>query len=193
MVGNDIVDLAEAQRASRWQRSGFLDKIYTPEEQSLIHAAKDSFRMVWQLWSMKESAYKVYIQAGGTRFFNPRKIVCRLETPQKGQVQINHCRFSTQSSLQAGHIASTAVSQAKVTDIHIGKVLQLPLDSVSQQSAFLHTHLMQVFASHHDLDVAELRISKTAAGVPFFQYKDKTLPTSVSMSHHGQFGTYVWM
>ena len=33
MVGNDIVDLAEAKKASNWQRPRFLEKLFTPNEQ----------------------------------------------------------------------------------------------------------------------------------------------------------------
>ena len=42
MIGNDIVDLALAQKESNWKRKGFLNKIFTEKEQLLILNAKNN-------------------------------------------------------------------------------------------------------------------------------------------------------
>ena len=63
-----------------------MQKIFTLKEQSIIATSADPFKTVWRLWSMKESAYKVFIQAGGIRFFNPTKIECSLHSLENGQV-----------------------------------------------------------------------------------------------------------
>lgn len=78
MIGNDIVDLAQAKRESNWRRRGYLDKIFTPDEQQLIQAAIDPDQMVWLLWSMKESAYKRAVRRTHNRAFAPSKIACHL-------------------------------------------------------------------------------------------------------------------
>ena len=49
MVGNDIVDLNEASRASNWQRPRFLDKLFSEQEQAYINSAEKAFKMVWRL------------------------------------------------------------------------------------------------------------------------------------------------
>ena len=49
MIGNDIVDLDLAQKKSNWRRKGFLNKIFTLQEQSLIHNDFNPERMVWNL------------------------------------------------------------------------------------------------------------------------------------------------
>jgi len=68
MVGNDIIDLGETRRSTNWERPGFVQKIFTPKEQGFINASADPFSIVWRLWSMKESAYKVFLQTGVDRF-----------------------------------------------------------------------------------------------------------------------------
>ena len=78
MIGNDIVDLALAKRESNWRRAGFLAKIFTAHEQHLIDAATDPDQMVWLLWSMKESAYKLAIRRTQNRAFAPIKLACCL-------------------------------------------------------------------------------------------------------------------
>ncbi|RZM18358.1 MAG: 4'-phosphopantetheinyl transferase superfamily protein, partial [Pedobacter sp.] len=53
MIGNDIVDLLQASKDSDWNRKGYLDKIFTEEEQFLIASEMHSSLVVWLLWSMK--------------------------------------------------------------------------------------------------------------------------------------------
>ena len=78
MTGNDIVDMATAATESNWKRKGFLEKIFTQKEQEYIHKAASPTQMVWKLWSMKESAYKIYTRQFGGRFFAPLKLSCTL-------------------------------------------------------------------------------------------------------------------
>ena len=56
MIGNDIVDLALAEKESNWKRKGFIDKIFTPQEQSLIKTSINQEIIIWNLWSRKEAA-----------------------------------------------------------------------------------------------------------------------------------------
>ena len=90
MIGNDLVDLKLANIQSNWQRKGFLDKLFTPKEQEYILNADNPFETVWLLWSMKESAYKAYLQIYGCRFFAPKKLACSLLSKNKGTVLINN-------------------------------------------------------------------------------------------------------
>ena len=67
MIGNDIVDLALAKKESNWKRNRFLDKIFTETEQLLIFHSENPEIMVWNLWSRKEAAYKIYNRETGIR------------------------------------------------------------------------------------------------------------------------------
>jgi phosphopantetheinyl transferase (holo-ACP synthase) len=62
VIGNDIVDLALARKESNWKRPG-LNKIFTTKEQLLISSAENPNTMVWNLWSRKRAAYKIYNRA----------------------------------------------------------------------------------------------------------------------------------
>lgn len=76
MLGNDIIDLALAQKESNWQRKGFLNKIFTPSEQVLILNASQPEIMVWNLWSRKEAAYKIYNRQTQVRAYIPLQLEC---------------------------------------------------------------------------------------------------------------------
>jgi hypothetical protein len=79
VIGNDIIDLDLAMQESHWQRPGYLDKIFTPEEQSMIAHAEDSTLMVWLLWSRKEAVYKIINRLSHVRTYAPLKYQCSKE------------------------------------------------------------------------------------------------------------------
>jgi len=76
VIGNDIVDLELAHKESNWQRKGFLDKIFTPQEQYQIRSSIIPDLTVWSFWSRKEAAYKIYNRQNGFRKFNPIQFEC---------------------------------------------------------------------------------------------------------------------
>jgi len=85
MIGNDIVDLLQADRDSNWNRKGYLNKIFTEEEQFLISSDMHPSLMVWLLWSMKEAAYKINSRESKLRTFAPVKLRCNNLVIRKGK------------------------------------------------------------------------------------------------------------
>ena len=61
-IGNDIVDLELAKAQNNWKRKGFLEKLFTKKEQEKIINSNNPFLTIWLFWSMKEAAYKCYVQ-----------------------------------------------------------------------------------------------------------------------------------
>ena len=108
MIGNDIIDLRFAETESNWQRKGFLDKQFTSREQVVIKSSEDPFMKVWQFWSMKEAAYKIYTQLTEERFFAPKKFECEFTSGSKGIVCFQNQKFYTTSILNRTYIFTVA-------------------------------------------------------------------------------------
>jgi phosphopantetheinyl transferase (holo-ACP synthase) len=112
MIGVDIVDLQQARLDSNWRRKGYLDKLFTATEQSLIAAAPDADQMVWLLWTMKESAYKIDSRKTGLRSFAPVKLVCSEVVIDganaTGMVSYRTERYYTHSELHQDYIRTIA-------------------------------------------------------------------------------------
>ncbi|WP_145856967.1 4'-phosphopantetheinyl transferase family protein [Pedobacter suwonensis] len=108
MLGNDIVDLNLAKIQSNWRRKNYLDKIFTTEEQLLIAWANDPDEMVWLLWSMKESAYKIHNRKTGIRDFSPKSLNCAVYADSLGEVNINNCTYFTKSNIETTFIHTIA-------------------------------------------------------------------------------------
>jgi len=123
VIGNDVVDLDLARHQSNWRRKGYLDKIYTSEEQLLIAAAAHPDQMLWLLWSMKESAYKIHNRKTGIRNFAPTALACKLislDGEIKGAVTVDHQTYFTKSEFSLTYVHTIAsASVNKLLDIAI--------------------------------------------------------------------------
>ena len=97
MIGNDIVDLQLAQSESNWRRKGFLDKIFTNSEQNYILGALNSELMVWNLWSRKEAAYKIWNRNSKIREFNPIQFECFNVFEKSGFVNFGKQQYNTET------------------------------------------------------------------------------------------------
>ncbi len=113
MIGNDIVDLALAKKESNWKRKGFLDKIFTPKEQFLILNSQDPEIMVWNLWSRKEAAYKIYNRETGIRGYFPLQLKCYYENETLGTISCNGNIYFTQTIISDELVYSIAVVKKK--------------------------------------------------------------------------------
>lgn len=116
MIGNDIVDLALAKKESNWQRNRFLDKIFTKNEQQMILNDANPEIMVWNLWSRKEAAYKIYNRETGIRGFFPLQLDCSFENATLGTVSIKKKIYFTQSKIENDSIYTIAVAEKKHFD-----------------------------------------------------------------------------
>ncbi|KFF15076.1 4'-phosphopantetheinyl transferase family protein [Flavobacterium hydatis] len=116
MIGNDIIDLKTARQESNWKRKGFLDKIFTPEEQFLILNSEKPEIMVWNLWSRKEAAYKIYNRETKISGYFPTKLVCFYESANSGTVTINNTLYYTKTVITEDCIDTIAV--AKKNDLN---------------------------------------------------------------------------
>lgn len=144
MIGNDIVDLALAKKESNWKRKGFLDKIFTPKEQLLILNTINPEIMVWNLWSRKEAAYKIYNRESGIRAYLPLQLECHYENETLGIVTCCGNTYFTQTNISEEFIHSIAVVKKEYfnaikalnSDVTISKINGIPfiIDSQTQKA-----------------------------------------------------------
>ncbi len=111
MIGNDVIDLVWTRKESNWKRPGFLNKLFTSQEQLLITTAENPEVMVWNLWSRKEAAYKIYNRETGIRAYIPLQLECEYENESLGKVNCNGYTFYTQTVLSKDKIHTIALTQ----------------------------------------------------------------------------------
>ena len=110
MIGNDVVDLELSRKESNWQRKGFLDKIFTENEQILIQNAENQEIAVWNLWSRKEAVYKIWNRETRTSKLNPIQFECLDLDLEIGKVIYNSIVYYTKTEISKDLIYTIAVS-----------------------------------------------------------------------------------
>lgn len=132
MMGHDLVDLSLARQAHRWEREGFLEKIFTEAELSLVRTGEDFFTSLWWFWSQKEAVYKIANRNSGRRWFNPHAFqITGFEAESK--VLFDTETYTVRTHRQNDKIESIALSynvdftRVKSIDLnHIFKINKLP-------------------------------------------------------------------
>lgn len=116
MIGNDVVDLALAKKESNWKRTGFLQKIFTVNELLLIEESANPEILIWNLWSRKEAAYKIFNRETGIRSFIPQQLECFYFNDQVGFVLCNGEIYHTSTFISGDLIHSIAVTDVAYFD-----------------------------------------------------------------------------
>jgi phosphopantetheinyl transferase (holo-ACP synthase) len=161
MIGNDVIDLAATRKESNWQRTGFLEKLFSPAERKIISTYSSPEVMVWILWSMKEAAYKIYNRQTKRREFIPQQLLCSITAINDiftGEVRCNGFIYYSKTVLKHEFIHTIALTCTHDMD----KVNELENNAVF----------------------------KDEWSIPYI-YSDKNSKKPVSVSHHGRFSKTV--
>lgn len=159
MIGNDIVDLALARKESNWKRKGFLDKIFTQNEQLLLLNAANPEVTVWNLWSRKEAAYKIYNRQTQIRGYFPLQLECFdlgiIDGITFGKVMIKNYVYFTKTVITNQFIHTIAVVNPEDFD------------------------KIRTLENRNNI--------RKNNGIPYYLEKDNSASKPVSISHHGRF------
>lgn len=182
MVGNDIVDLNIAFSNSRWLSSRFVDKIFTSVEKKQIEESADAFQTIWRLWSMKESAYKIYLQQHKSPFFDPQKIQTQILSKTDGVATIQNYSYVTTTKCSTSYMYTES-------KFHESESLFSKLFATQQKhnSEYCKEQLINYFAHTYKKDPVFLQIKKNSLGVPKLFFKNELQNKSISITHHGDY------
>lgn len=184
MVGNDIVDISEAKRTSNWQRPRFLEKLFTNNEQGIIKNAPNPFLKVWQLWSMKEAAYKLYTQLYPSKFYNPKGFACFMKE-DFGIVKFKTFQCYVTTQITSEYIISEArLNQECMTS----KVIKFENKNPQKQSKTIRKALIETGIDRFDISTEQVKILSSKYGIPSLQIPSKIVPLSIT--HHGYYGAF---
>lgn len=175
VIGNDLIDLQRVAIESNWKRKGYLEKICTPDEQQLVREAEDPSVMLWLIWSMKESAYKILNRLTATRSYTPLSFACTtlLMDQNKATGQVFHPQgtFFTQSQVKGQLIHSIAVSQR----IHFPEIRVFEMKNIPD------------YVKHFNQCSDNYSLERNEMGLPEMTHLLTGKKHAVSVSHHGRY------
>ena len=179
MIGNDIIDVHLAEKESDWQRPGFLEKQFTVKEQNTILQSENPFEMMLIHWSLKESAYKIWVQQNQKRMFAPLQFECELHSETDGLVNWKNRKYYTSSIIEGYYIFTQATLEKETeTFSWIGSPSEI------------EERLKQRIEEKIGIPASDIEKRKSDLGVPNYYSQNKQITTSCSISHHGNYGAF---
>lgn len=188
MIGNDLVDFKLAEKQSNWRRSGFLDKVFSTNEQELILKADKPDVVVWKLWSMKESAYKARLRVQKRIRINPKNFECQVLPGNKGIVICEGRIYHTESEINDDYVHTLAFEEKFKTRL-LSNVIDIHQSSLGSRQ--LYNAAISSAEIGMNCDKNELMIKKNNLGIPELFRMGKKMLVLCSLSHHGRYGSYV--
>jgi len=186
MIGNDIVDFKTAALQSNWQRRGFLEKLFSENEQSLILNSQFPERRLWLLWAMKEATYKAHQRRFNLpRSFDPKQFNCEISardnTSVFGKIQIRDCSYYTQTFIGEDYLHCIASQfQHKKTE-----------HKILLHSTDIKQELILAVSELKKLPQAKISIKKDRNFIPYLTCDETAINCDFSLSHHGNYSAFV--
>ena len=195
MIGNDIVDLSITQIGEGVRRTRFLNKLFTDAEIGLVKNSKSEDLMIWLLWSIKESVYKIIVRQENRICYAPKSICCQnvisMENDSyESTVVYNNQHFASKSIIKGDCIHTIAFNEHELSE-----KIQFASFEVSQKessSLFLDQQVINALKIPKNGGTGQVRIQRDEMRIPHFYKEDREIG-KLSLSHHGRFKGYAYM
>jgi len=206
MIGNDLIDLRDADARPESFRPRFDERVFSAEERQAIARDASSLARRWAHWGAKEAAYKLARQVDSSYVFSPSRLVPRFETEESLIIHhatgLERCgRLVFPAPLPNGLEELEIRSLETAERVH---VVAVPLGSdwgsidlgieridVRTDDSSRAVRSFAIGGISRSLGVEAERISIGRRGrVPIVQLDDVTTSLSISLSHHGRWIAY---
>lgn len=109
MVGNDLVDLGDAETSAAEIHPRFDTRVFTVEELATLHGSVAPARLRWILWAAKEAAYKLARKEAPV-VFSPRRFRAVLVGSNRAVVTHARRSFAVTIAARRDHVHAVAHS-----------------------------------------------------------------------------------
>ena len=187
MIGNDIVDLGDADSRIAGHHPRFDERVFTPAERDLIVAGPAGERVRWLLWAAKESAYKAIRRADARAVFSPRALVVRPTSFVSATVEGAGRTLDVRLGGDDQHVHAIARDRAVGTGPVDGGVARLvPGADGASPSAAVRRLAVTTLARLLDVPERDLALDRDGR-LPRLWLGGRPSAAVLSLSHHGRF------
>ncbi len=190
MIGNDVVDLGDAESRAAGRHARFDDRVFAAVERELIAASPLGERARWVIWAAKESTYKAARKEDPRTVFAPRRFLVRFESATVrseitlgASVRVGDRRFRVDVAVDADHVHAVAYAAADPPDpiwtavgSHAGVA---PTDAVRRL-------VVATLSRGLGLPPDDLAIRRDGR-IPTLWLRGRRSLADLSLSHHGRF------
>lgn len=197
MLGNDVVDLRDADAKPETFRPRFDARVFAPVERRAIERDAQPQARRWAHWAAKEAAYKLAKQIDATFVFSPSKLVAHFNAPVDGSAgRVERCGTLGLPNMLTPGVRELELRSFETADwVHVLALpagsdweavvwAVAPLEVMADPSAAVRSLAVNRIAQ--DLGVERDRVTIGRRGrIPTVSIDDCDRTMAISLSHHG--------
>jgi len=197
MIGNDVVDLKDAEALPGAQHPRFDARVFAARERDWV-GADASGRRRWLLWACKEAAFKVARKLDRAAVWAPARFVVEFDVvPRRVRWRervfdvavhadedcVHACAWHS-ATFRAPIGAATVRERLAAYQREANRSLTVAASLAARVRAYALARACVALALR--LPLAEVEIA-TRGRIPFARHRGAPLSVDVSLSHHGRF------
>jgi phosphopantetheinyl transferase (holo-ACP synthase) len=186
-VGNDLVDLEDAEARLDGLHPRFEERVFTEAERSTLARSPHRQRLHWALWAAKESAYKALKRLDPSLAFSPRALEVTLDPGTlsgHGHATGRVVHGSLQLDLEVRSSGESVHAIARRRTAGASRILSGVEKTREDASVAVRRLATGAIGAALGVEPGELRISGRP---PLVWRGGLRLDLSLSLSHHGRF------
>ena len=188
MVGNDVVDLADAEVRSSPLHPRFDQRVFSPlerealQERAALETRAWPDRLRWILWAAKEAAYKLRKQSDPSTIFSPSRFEVSLDDALRGTVEHEGKRLRVEVTVVGDLVHAVATLSGSESEIVTG----VEASDRPNASRAVRTLTVRNLAQRLGLPESGLCVLRTGR-VPRLEVVGRNRRLDLSLSHHGRY------
>ncbi len=186
MLGNDVVDLADAEAAPGANHPRFDARVFRPQERRLLQTAGDARRMRWILWAAKESAYKAVRRCDPGAIFSPVRFEVALDAGLRGCVRHPAGALEVRIELFGDCVHALAAAAPHAPETLLRGVAVVEGGDPGERVRAL---ALAALAQHFDTAPGALSIGRVGR-IPQLLLHGAASACPLSLAHHGRFAAW---
>ena len=185
MIGNDVVDLADAETRESAIHARFDARVFAPSERRALARAGDRTRLRWSLWAAKEATYKAGRRVDPALGFSPASFVVERGDDGRGIVVSAAGRFAVDVAVDGACLHAVATSGPEALRAAVRAAVRA--NAAGDASAAVRRFALADAARRLGVDPARSTI-ETSGRLPWLRVGERRIP--LSLSHHGSWIGY---
>jgi len=189
MIGNDVVDLGDAETRAGGLHPRFDARVFALEEREVLASSDHPDRQRWILWAAKESAYKAARRCDPRIVFSPSRFVVRPSAGNEATVSVGDRRFRVALACGRGYVHAVACAAGEPKDLYAAVATIAP-ETVGDDTASPGVAARGLAAAiiGEVLGVPPSNVTIRRHGrLPTLWVRGSSRPLPLSLSHHGRF------
>jgi phosphopantetheinyl transferase (holo-ACP synthase) len=184
MLGNDIVDLNDAETREGARHERFDGRVFSAAERDAIAASPRPAQTRWMLWAAKEAAYKAARRIDPHTVFSPPRFRVTLDRDGAGTVRHDDRPFDVRVETVGPCVHALAGADLPADTLH--GLARLDAGDARDPGAAVRTLSIRMIARRLGVVRSALRIQRIAR-IPQLVVDGERLDCALSLSHHGDF------